>query len=163
MTKDVLLSIRGLQFVSQEEEEVEPVEVITAGDYYKKNGKHYIMYDEVTEGFDGNTRNVIKLTEDSLDITKKGISNVHMVFEKNKKNVSYYNTPFGSLLIGIDAKSVDIAETEDDIDQCHPRFLRCPRFLRQYRSEGCQKAYYNKKHFSCFSQTPYVHWRYPSW
>ena len=29
---------------------------------------------------------------------------------------SYYNTPFGSLLIGIDAKSVDIAETEDDID-----------------------------------------------
>ena len=67
MTKDVLLSIRGLQFVSQEEEEVEPVEVITAGDYYKKN-------------------------------------------------VSYYNTPFGSLLIGIDAKSVDIAETESDID-----------------------------------------------
>lgn len=116
MTKDVLLSIRGLQFASKEEEDVEPVEVITAGDYYKKNGKHYIMYDEVMEGFDGNTRNVLKLTEDSLDITKKGVSNVHMVFEKNKKNVSYYNTPFGSLLIGIDAKSVDIAETEDDID-----------------------------------------------
>ena len=112
MTKDVLLSIRGLQFVSQEEEEVEPVEVITAGDYYK----HYILYDEVMEGFDGNTRNIIKLTDDSLDITKKGVSNVHMVFEKNKKNVSYYNTPFGSLLIGIDAKSVDIAETESDID-----------------------------------------------
>ena len=86
------------------------------GDYYKKNGKHYILYDEVMEGFDGNTKNIIKLTEDSLDITKKGISNVHMVFEKNKKNVSYYNTPFGSLLIGIDAKSVDIAETESHID-----------------------------------------------
>ena len=116
MTKDVLLSISGLQFAAQDEEDVEPVEVITAGDYYKKNGKHYILYDEVMEGFDGNTRNIIKLTEDSLDITKKGVSNVHMVFEKNKKNVSYYNTPFGSLLIGIDAKSVDIAETEDNID-----------------------------------------------
>ena len=97
-------------------EDIEPVEMITAGDYYKKNGKHYIMYDEVMEGFDGNTRNIIKLTEDSLDITKKGVANVHMVFEKNKKNVSYYNTPFGSLLIGIDAKSVDIAETENNID-----------------------------------------------
>ncbi|MCI8859422.1 MAG: DUF1934 domain-containing protein [Lachnospiraceae bacterium] len=116
MTKDVLLSISGLQFAAKDEEDIEPVEMITAGDYYKKNGKHYILYDEVMEGFDGNTKNIIKLTEDSLDITKKGISNVHMVFEKNKKNVSYYNTPFGSLLIGIDAKSVDIAETESHID-----------------------------------------------
>ena len=116
MTKDVLLSISGLQFAATDEEDIEPVEMITAGDYYKKNGKHYILYDEVMEGFDGNTKNIIKLTEDSLDITKKGISNVHMVFEKNKKNVSYYNTPFGSLLIGIDAKSVDIAETESHID-----------------------------------------------
>ncbi|MCI8483738.1 MAG: DUF1934 domain-containing protein [Lachnospiraceae bacterium] len=116
MTKDVLLSISGLQFAAREEEEVEPVEVITAGDYYKKNGKHYVMYDEVMEGFEGNTKNIIKLTENSLDITKKGVSNVHMIFEKNRKNVSYYNTPFGNLLIGIDAKSVDIAETEDNID-----------------------------------------------
>lgn len=116
MTKDVLLSISGLQFAAQDEEDTMPVEVITAGDYYKKNGKHYILYNEVMEGFEGNTKNIIKLTEDSLDITKRGVSNVHMVFEKNKKNVSYYNTPFGSLLIGIDAKSVDIAETEDNID-----------------------------------------------
>ena len=116
MTKNVLLSISGLQFVSKDDEDAEPIEVITAGDYYKKNGKHYVMYDEVTEGFTGNTRNIIKLTDGSLDITKKGISNVHMVFEKNKKNISSYNTPFGSILIGIDATSVDIAESEDNID-----------------------------------------------
>lgn len=116
MTKDVLLTISGLQFAAQGDEESEPVEVITAGDYYKKNGKHYILYDEVMEGFEGNTKNVIKLTEDSLDITKKGVSNVHMVFEKNKKNVSYYYTPFGSILVGIDAQSVDIRETEENID-----------------------------------------------
>lgn len=116
MTKDVLLTISGLQFAAQGDEEAEPVEVITAGDYYKKNGKHYILYDEVMEGFAGTTKNVIKITDDSLDITKKGVSNVHMIFEKNKKNVSYYYTPFGSILIGIDAKSVDINETEQNID-----------------------------------------------
>ena len=54
--------------------------------------------------------------DDFMDITKRGVSNVHMMFEKNRKNVTYYYTPYGSLLIGIDAKSVDVRETENDID-----------------------------------------------
>ena len=119
MTKDILLTISGLQFAAQDEgseEPVEPVEVITAGDYYKKNDKHYVIYDEVMEGFEGSTKNTIKIAENYLDITKKGVANVHMVFEKNKKNITYYHTPFGSLLIGIDAKQVDIEETEENID-----------------------------------------------
>ena len=84
MTKDVIVTISGLQFA--QETETEPVEIVTAGSYYKKNGKHYIIYDEVMEGFEGSTKNIIKLTEDSLDVTKKGVTNVHMVFEENKKN-----------------------------------------------------------------------------
>ena len=40
MTKDVLISISGLQFAGGENSE--PVEVITSGSYYKKNGRHYI-------------------------------------------------------------------------------------------------------------------------
>ena len=116
MTKDILLTISGLQFAAYDDDPAEPVEVITAGDYYKKNDKHYVIYDEVMEGFEGSTRNTIKIAENCLDITKKGVANVHMVFEKNKKNVTYYYTPFGSLLIGIDAKQVDIAETEENIN-----------------------------------------------
>ena len=50
-----------------------------------------------------------------MDITRRGVSNVHMMFEKNRKNVTYYYTPYGSLLIGIDAKSVDVQETENDM------------------------------------------------
>ncbi len=113
MTKNVIVSISGLQF--SEENESEPIEVITTGDYYKKNGKHYIVYDEIMEGFAGSTKNMIKLQEDCLDITKKGVSNVHMLFEKNKKNVTYYYTPYGSLLIGIDAKSIHMTEEEHSI------------------------------------------------
>lgn len=47
MTKDVIVTISGLQFA--QETETEPVEIVTAGSYYKKNGKHYIIYDEVME------------------------------------------------------------------------------------------------------------------
>ena len=114
MTKDILVSIRGLQ-ISSGQEENEPVEVITAGDYYKKNNKHYVIYDELVEGFEGVTKNVIKVHEDCVDITKKGIMNVHMVFEKNKKNVTCYQTPFGSMILGICAKDIRITEQEHDI------------------------------------------------
>ncbi len=112
MTKDVLVTISGLQFM---DEDSDSVELITSGSYYKRNGKHYVLYDEVQEGFEGVTKNTVKIAQDMMDITKKGVTNVHMMFEKNKKNVTYYYTPFGSLLVGIDAKNVDVIETEDNI------------------------------------------------
>ena len=114
MTKDILVSIRGLQ-ISSGQEENEPVEVITAGDYYKKNNKHYVIYDELVEGFEGVTKNVIKVHEDCVDNTKKGIMNVHMVFEKNKKNITCYETPFGNMMLGINASDIQITEEEDAI------------------------------------------------
>lgn len=112
MTKDVLVTISGLQFM---DEDSDSVELITSGSYYKRNGKHYVLYDEVQEGFEGVTKNTVKIAQDMMDITKKGVTNVHMMFEKNKKNVTYYYTPFGSLLVGIDARNVDVVETEDNI------------------------------------------------
>ncbi len=114
MTKDVLVSINGMQ-IARQNEESEPIEVITVGDYYKKNDKHYIIYEEVMEGFSGTTKNIIKLQEDCVDITKRGITNVHMVFEKNRKNMTCYETPFGNLMLGINAKDIRITEKENDI------------------------------------------------
>ena len=114
MTKEVLVKISGLQF--EEENENGPIEIITTGNYYKKNGKHYILYNEVQEGFDGVTKSMIKVNEDFMDVTKKGVTNVHMMFEKNKKNLSYYATPIGSILVGVDATDVKVTETEDNID-----------------------------------------------
>lgn len=113
MTKDVLVKISGLQFAG--EEDSDSIEVITSGTYYKKNGKHYVLYEEVMEGTAEVTKNMIKIGEDSMEVTKKGPAAVHMVFEKDKKNVSYYDTPYGSLLIGIDAKEIRVNETDLDI------------------------------------------------
>ena len=114
MNKDVFVTISGLQ-VAKMAEESEPVEVITAGDYYKKNDKHYVIYDEVMEGFEGSTKNIIKVRDDCVDITKRGITNVHMVFEKNKKNMTCYETPYGSMMLGICATDIRVEEKEDDI------------------------------------------------
>lgn len=114
MTKDVLVKISGLQFAGEEDND--SIEVITAGTYYEKNNKHYVLYDEVMEGSTEITKNVIKIGTDSMEVTRKGPASVHMVFEKDKKNVSYYRTPFGNLLIGIDAKSIQVDESDLDIN-----------------------------------------------
>lgn len=114
MTKDVLVKISGLQFVGEEDND--SIEVITSGTYYKKNDKHYVLYEEVMEGSTDVMKNIIKIGTDFMEVTRKGAAAAHMVFEKDKKNVSYYYTPFGNLLIGIDAKDIRIEESDMDIN-----------------------------------------------
>ena len=114
MTEEVLLSIKGLQMMGPEDED--ETEVVTKGTYLKKGNKHYIRYEEVVEGMEGTILNLIKVDENGMEVTRKGLTNVHMVFEKEKKNMTYYDTPFGSLLIGIAATNLEIVNGEQDID-----------------------------------------------
>lgn len=111
--KEVLVSISGLQFSNDDKE---ALEMITVGDYYKQNGRHYVLFDEAMEGFEGTTHNLIQFSDHMVDITKKGITNVHMVFEEKQKNMTYYDTPFGNLLIGLATSRVDVKEEGDSID-----------------------------------------------
>jgi len=113
MTKDVLVSISGVQF---DVDENDPIELITVGDYYNKNGKHFVKYEERSENNSDITRNTVKLTPHSLEMMKSGASNVHMVFEEGKSNLTYYDTPVGSLFIGINTESLKIVEVEDQLD-----------------------------------------------
>lgn len=124
MTKDVLLSISGLHYdmtgIPDEEGEEAgdgPIEVITPASYYFKNGKHYILYDEVVEGVPGTIKNKIKITDSHmLEIMKSGLANTHMTFEKDKINMTQYETPYGELLVGIHTRELKLQETEERID-----------------------------------------------
>lgn len=114
MTKEVLLTLRGLQF-DQREENADKIEIVTVGDYYKKSDKHYVIYEEITEGFDRPTKNRLKIDSHMVELTRNGLVNVHMIFQENKKNMSNYNTPFGQILVGIDTKRIVIEEREDAV------------------------------------------------
>lgn len=119
MTKDVLVSISGMHMdvvSGMTDADNEPIEVVTPASYYCKNGKHYVIYDEVVEGTPGTIKNKIKITgTDSVEIMKTGISNAHMVFEKNKKNLTYYQTPYGQMLVGVNTRNMEINVTDDNI------------------------------------------------
>lgn len=114
MTNQVLLTISGLQLMDGDEEA--PVELVTTGNYYYQNGKHYILYDELVEGHTGHIQNTIKIGTNTLEVIKKGLSRVHMVFEKDKKSLSTYSTPFGDMTVGILPHRIKIEESETDID-----------------------------------------------
>jgi len=118
MTKDVLLSISGLHFdaAGGETDDNEPIEVITPASYYNKNGKHYVIYEEPVEGMAGTVRNTIKITGDRVfEIIKSGLANAHMVFEKDKINMTQYETPYGELLVGIHTRKIKVDAREDNI------------------------------------------------
>ena len=44
MTKDVLVTVRGLQMTPDGDD---TIEVTTTGKYYEKDGKRYLFYDEI--------------------------------------------------------------------------------------------------------------------
>lgn len=120
MTKEVLLTIAGLHldaFSDEPDDENVPIEVITPATYYLKNGKHYLLYDELIEGMPGKIKNTIKITGDTkLEMKKSGITNTNMVFEKEKINVTQYDTPYGEMMIGVYTKDMKVDVTEDNID-----------------------------------------------
>lgn len=118
MTKDVLVSISGMQMAINDGEsnDDEPIEVLSPGTYYYKNGKHYVFFEEVAEGLQGVTKTQIKWKDSELlEVSKKGLSNVHMIFERNKKNRCYYDSPFGRLNLGIFMTDMLVDEKENYI------------------------------------------------
>lgn len=119
MTKEVLISISGIQMAANDMEsnDDEPIETLSVGNYYFKDGTHYMFFEEVAEGVPGVTKTQIRLREEeSLEVIKKGLSNVHMIFEKNKHNRCYYDTPFGQLNLGIFTTDIFVEEAEENIN-----------------------------------------------
>lgn len=110
MTRDVLVRVRGIQIM---EEDDDAIEVITPGVYYLKNGKHYVLYDENLEDFDAVTHNTVKITQDKVEVLKRGAAEVHMVFESGKKHVTNYLTPVGPILLGLTTAAIAVEEKEN--------------------------------------------------
>lgn len=113
MNKDVLISINGLQVV---EDTNDTVEVITVGEYYNRNGKHFIMYDEMDDDSGAITKNLVKISGESIEIKRTGMITTTMLFETDKINKSYYSTPFGDLMVEIETNSIDVDESDTSLD-----------------------------------------------
>lgn len=114
MNKDVLIHVRGLQMMETDDTQ-EPIEIVVPGQYYFRNGSHYLRYEEMLDDTAETTVNYIKMSPNGVEVRKQGQVNVHMVFEEGKKNKTFYNTPYGTLQMGISATGLELKESEDGI------------------------------------------------
>ena len=114
MTQKITLTFRGMQS-NQGGECSEQIETVSQGDYFKRNGKHYVIFEESVEGIDDKVKSKLKFDADIVEVSRSGSMNSHMTFRENKKNLTGYNTPFGQILMGIYTKKIQITEQEDQI------------------------------------------------
>lgn len=103
--KRVFLSIKGSQVNPEGEDNT--IDLITEGTLYKKGSAYYIEYEEsVISGLEG-TKTLIMVEDDRISLERTGAHESHFVFEKGRKFVNYYETPFGNLQMGIYPTKID--------------------------------------------------------
>lgn len=115
MTKDCLVSVKGLQYTTEATEGDQRVETLNRAKYYKRNGKHYVTYEEVMDDTTQTIQSMLKFDEHTLEVMRKGAYGVHLNFIEGEKNYTNYTTPFGALMVGIETEAVSLRETEQEL------------------------------------------------
>ncbi len=110
MDKDVFITIKGIHTANNESDDTE---ILIPGEYYYRNNKHFICYEEVSESNGERSRSVMKISDNMVELIKRGSGSSHLIFEKDKKNYSLYNTGVGSLYLGVDTSDIQMVISED--------------------------------------------------
>lgn len=100
MTDNVIISIKGKQLYA--ESGPDEMELVTAGVLRREGeGRYTISYQESElTGLEGTTT-VVQVDGGRVTLLREGSINSQMVFEEGERHLSMYETPFGSLSIGI--------------------------------------------------------------
>ena len=86
-------------------------------DFFEKNSKYYLQYEEITEEDPEVTNTTLKIDGSKVTVLRHGKNNTQLIVEKGKKHICLYDTPYGAISIGIVAKDVfvDIGEHKGKI------------------------------------------------
>lgn len=113
MTKDVLLSIKGLY--TEDNDDADSIETLAPAEFYIKEGVYYLFFEEIMDDTTGITKSRIKYSDKCLELTRKGEVSVHLLFEEGKKTLNTYQMPYGTLVVGLDTKRIQMNEAEEEI------------------------------------------------
>ena len=113
MTKDVLLSIKGLY--TEDNEEADSIETLTPAEFYIKENVYYLFFEEIMDDSTGVPKSRIKYSDKCFELTRKGEVSVHLLFEEGKKTLNTYQMPYGTLVVGLDTARIQKTETEEEI------------------------------------------------
>ena len=94
MEKNVLIRVSSL-LIPENGAPGDTFEGMVPGEYYLRNGRHYLRYEEEMEGFSVPVKNLICLEPDGMDVKKSGLIFSHMHFAEGESMASPYKTPLG--------------------------------------------------------------------
>lgn len=100
MTKDVLITLKSVQWVDNDKAETE---LITTGTYEAIDDNGYkISYDESSAtGFEGSKTILTCFGNRLTTLNRTGKNSSNLIIEKDKKHHCFYGTPFGEFMMGI--------------------------------------------------------------
>jgi len=113
--EDVVINVVSMQ--TSDEGDKADYEASYTGKLNIIKGVIYIRYDEILEGMDRPTSNIVKLYPDRMhaEIIKKGAIKAHLSFTAGQKSHTFYETPFGTISLATYTSQVDIGTDEDCI------------------------------------------------
>ena len=102
--KKVMISIKGLPVFAASDEDA--FELMTDGEYLLKDGKSTFSYVEsMLTGNDG-LLTTFDVESDQVVLRRGDGLSGDMIFKENQKHHFLYDTPFGSIMLGIDTHSI---------------------------------------------------------
>lgn len=111
MQKNYLISVTTQQILA--EDETDKIELITDGNYTMKNGHRYIIYKEYSDDNPSQQSSTfIKIeknesSEQTVTISRRGAMRSDLILEQGKRHQCHYDTPLGSLIMGIYTAKID--------------------------------------------------------
>ena len=111
MKQEVLITLRGTQTIPGEKPET--VELMTRGTMTGRNGKFAISYVETElTGTAGVVSTFLILNPHRVVLTRDGPIKSRMVFVEGVKDESIYDLGFGSLLLGVYTRKIEVNLSE---------------------------------------------------
>ena len=102
-----IISIKGLQTYEDDSDDTD-ISLLTEACFEYQDGLYFIDYEESElTGLEG-TKTCIEIGKNYVSLQRSGTVNTHMLFMKDRKTSSYYNTPYGDMQIDIFTDYLDI-------------------------------------------------------
>jgi uncharacterized beta-barrel protein YwiB (DUF1934 family) len=106
LEKEVLITVNSKMDDSAGKQDA--MSFVTEGKLTRDNGEYTLSYEESEiTGLNGTTT-ILKVSDQSVTLIRHGNISAMMLFEVGKTHLTDYNTEYGSVMLGVTAKKVDV-------------------------------------------------------
>ena len=110
---DYVISIKGIQSYNDAPDDNTDIEMMAECDFAFEDGKFFVDYDETEATGMKGTKTTIEIDSNYVSLVRSGAVNTTLLFIKDRQTASYYDTPYGTMMLGINTEDVNADLTDD--------------------------------------------------